>query len=86
MLSKHYDIKEFVEKIKGRSFDEVIFLTDQEATETERHLYKNSRNTVKKAARQYAVSLKDFILFIRYGVVTRSTRDLNLKVFGKNTQ
>ena len=81
MLSPGYNIGEFVEKVKNRSFDEVIVLTDREATETERCLYRDCPAATRRAARNYAVSLKDFILFLRHGIITRSTKGLNLRAF-----
>ena len=86
MLSRQYDIGEFVEKVKGCSVDEVIMLTNQEATEIERHLYKDCPASRCEAARNYAVSLKDFILFMRHGVVTRSTQGINLSCFEKDIE
>ena len=81
MLSNQYDMGEFVEKVRGCSFEDVIFLTDKEATEAERYLYRECRDDSCEAARQYVVSLKDFIQYVRYGLVTRSTRDLDLTDF-----
>jgi hypothetical protein len=81
MLSEKYDIREFIDKVRDLSFEEVIVLADREATFTERHLYKDCRRTKCERASQYARSLKDFILFMRHGVRTQSTRDLNLNGF-----
>ena len=81
MLSDDYNIGKFIEKIRGCSFEEIILLTDREATKTERHLYKYCRKENCEPARRYALTLKDFILFMRYGVLTRWTRGLDLYGF-----
>ena len=85
MLSSSFDISEFIKRVKGHSDQEIIFLADQEATATERYLYRhrNCQQKVSKAedcadARHYAVLLKDFVLYMRYGVLTHSVRELHL--------
>ena len=81
MLSKRYDIGEFIEKIKDYSYDEVILLSNQEATDTERRIIMDCGDTGCQEARQYVSSLKAFILFMRHGVIARSIRNCNLKYF-----
>lgn len=81
MLSKRCDIQEFFEQIRNKAADEIIHLANVEATETERHLYRDCRRQDCLQARQYAVQLKDFILFMRHGVFTRSTRRLDIEAF-----
>lgn len=81
MLSKKYDIREFIEKVRDLSFEEVIVLADREATFTERHLYRDCRQRKCEQASRYARSLKDFIVFMRHGVLTSSIRGLNLSGF-----
>jgi len=85
MLSSSFDISEFIKRVKGHSDQEIIFLADQEATATERFLYKHGkcRQKISNAedcadARHYAVLLKDFVLYIRYGILTHSFRQLHL--------
>ena len=85
MLSSSFDISEFIRKVEGHSDQEIIYLADQEATAAERFLYKNrkcrqARNNYDNCrdARHYAVLLKDFVLYMRYGVLTHSVRMLGL--------
>ena len=87
MLSSSFDISEFIKRIKGHSQRDIIFLADQEATETERYLYKHRRCRQHLShpddcadARHYAVFLKDFVLYMRYGVLTHSVRKLQLSL------
>lgn len=85
MLSSSFDISEFLTEVKGHSQQEIIYLADQEATETERYVYKHRKcrqgmNPAEDCAdaRHYAVLLKDFVLYMRYGVLTHSVRELGL--------
>ena len=85
MLSSSFDICEFIQKVEGRCDQEMIYLADQEATAAERYLYRRGcRQPDTQAdehcrnARHYAVVLKDLVLYLRYGVLTRSVRELGL--------
>jgi hypothetical protein len=85
MLSSSFDISEFIKKVEGHSEQEIIYLADQEATAAERYLYKHRRcrNGGEDAddcinVRQYAIFLKDFVIYIRHGVLTRSVRELDV--------
>lgn len=82
MLSSSFDISEFIRKVEGHSDREIVFLADQEATAAERYLYKcrecrdAEQNFEEYASvRQYALLLKDFVLYIRHGVITRLVRE-----------
>lgn len=81
MLSKSYDIHEFIDKVKGRSCLEIIQIADREATAAERIICKQCRHDRCEELVGYACSLKDIILFMRYGICTRRTRHLNLSAF-----
>ncbi|NNK00268.1 MAG: hypothetical protein HKP58_07625 [Desulfatitalea sp.] len=83
MLSSSLSISEFIEIIKGRSYEEIIWMTDQEATEAERRIYKKRINPADSQDKLagYARDLKDFILYMRHGVRTSTTRDLQLDEF-----
>jgi hypothetical protein len=83
MLSSSFDISEFIRKVKGHSDQEIIYLADREATAAERYLYKHRscRDAEEDSeectsVRRYALLLKDFVNYIRYGVLTRSVRAL----------
>jgi hypothetical protein len=85
MLSSSFDISEFVQKVKGHCDEEIIYLADQEATAAERYIYKHTKcrknnGSTENCAdvRNYAVLLKDIVLYMRYGVLTRSVRRMEL--------
>ena len=81
MLSSSFSIDEFIEKVKGHTFHEIIQSANQEATAAERIVYKRCRRGDCDPIVGYARCLKDFILYIRYGVRTRRMRHLNLAAF-----
>jgi hypothetical protein len=89
VLWSSFDISEFFRKVEGHSRQEIIYLADKEATATERYIYKQAKGCKKRSdddpcrdARHYALQLKDFVLYIRYGVLTHSVRMLNLTLPG----
>ena len=81
MLSSSYDFTEFMEKVKGHSFQEIIWMADQEATEAERCMHRSGCNGDEDKIVQYALCLKDFILYMRHGMLTRIIRRLDLDQF-----
>lgn len=85
MLSSSFDILEFIKKVKGHYDREIVYLADQEATAAERYLYKHTNSQRPTSAlddcadvRYYIVLLKDFVLYMRYGILTQSVRQLDL--------
>ena len=73
MLSSSYNILEFMRKVEHCGYEELIQVTNREATETERHFYKYRHSDQKSPLRQdYALTLKGIILFLRHGVRTRA--------------
>ena len=98
MLSSSFDISEFIDKVKGHSDQEIIYMADREATAAERYVHQHkcksdSDRTIKADAagdarcepytvllhaRHYVVLLKDFVQYMRYGVLTQSVRRLDL--------
>ena len=81
MLSSSFDICEFMDKVKGHSGQEIIIMADQEATEAERHLYKQSPEESREYARAYVAQLKDVVLYMRHGIRTQAVRQIELPVF-----
>jgi hypothetical protein len=81
MLSSSFDIYEFIDKVKGRSEQEIIYLADMEATEAERHLYKSFKNERNENAGGYVALLKDVVLYFRHGVRTHAIRQINFPCF-----
>ncbi|MGD8833422.1 MAG: hypothetical protein PVI54_12260 [Desulfobacteraceae bacterium] len=78
MLSSSFNICEFIDKVKGHSDQEIIFMADQEATKAERHLYKNYPEKQLEYARSYVALLKDVILYMRHGIRTQAVRRIDL--------
>lgn len=78
MLSSSYDIFEFMDKVKDRSDQEIIYMADLEATEAERHLYKHCKYKNNEIAAGYVALLKDVVLYIRHGIRTHAIRRIDL--------
>jgi hypothetical protein len=85
MLSSSFDISEFMRKVQGHSNQEMIYLADQEATAAERYIFKHKKcrqcpsdSDSCRDARKYVGILKDFVQYIRYGVLTHSVTMLDL--------
>jgi hypothetical protein len=82
MISDTYNISEFLDKAKNCSYRRVLVMADQEATEVERCLYKkNSAGSGAIQLHDYVDTLKDFIAFLRYGIKSKSVRNLDLDYF-----
>lgn len=79
MLSSSFDIYEFIDKVKGHSGQEIIYLADQEATEAERRLYKRSPVEWGEHASRYVMLLKDVVLYMRHGIQTHAVRQIDLR-------
>lgn len=90
MLSTTFDIPQFLDKVKKRSHEDIILLANQEATAAERYVVKhlqtgcgNEKKDSAKALpqiRSYVLFLKDLILYLRHGILTRNVRSLNLNL------
>ena len=85
MLSTSFDISEFIRKVEGHSDQKIILLADQEATAAERYLDKHRQcSSAERNAedcinvREYVSLLKDFVLYIRHGILTRLVRELDV--------
>lgn len=79
MISKSFNISEFIAEVKGHSPQEIIFLADAEATAAERESYKTPIQKDQKQMRTYATEIKDIILYMRHGILTHTTRALDLR-------
>ena len=84
MLSDSCNISEFLHKTKGENYQHILLLANQEATAVERCLCKKEcAPQADTRMREYAATLKDFIDFMRFGVKTRSVRQLDLDYFSE---
>ena len=84
MISRSFDISEFIAEVKGHSRQEIIFLADAEATAAERESYKTPLQKDRRRMRNYAAEIKDVILYMRHGILTRMTRLLDLRGLDEN--
>lgn len=80
MLSSTVTMTEFLAKISTYEFEEIISLANQEATAAERRFYQCLKREPEPNGQLliYATALKDFIVFMRYGIQTYSLRGLDL--------
>jgi hypothetical protein len=85
MLSSSFDIYEFIDKVKGHSSQEIIYLADQEATEAERHIYKKRQVESGDDAFHYVMLLKDVVLYLRHGIQTHAVRRIDLPRMASDT-
>ena len=75
MLSANASLNEFVDQVSEQPYDEIILLTDREATAAERRSYKQRNGEEGPLEmRQYAVLLKDLMVYMRHGVATSRLR------------
>jgi hypothetical protein len=82
MLSAHASLAEFVDRIAELSYDDIILLTDREATAAERRCCKQRTSSVEGPRGQteiYARLLKDFLIYMRHGVITSALRNTHCK-------
>ena len=72
-----------MEKVKDREYQDIIYHIDQEATAAERLAWKKRDVSSGDDQRleRYVRFLKDFVLFMRHGVKTTSTRKFDLNAF-----
>jgi hypothetical protein len=83
MLASSADIAEFMTKIKDKPFHDVVYLVDREATEAERLTLKSKSvpESETDIYRRYAMTLKDFVLYVRHGIKTSLVSNLDLDDF-----
>jgi hypothetical protein len=83
MISSNCDFSHFVAAVKDKSYDDIIYLADQEATAAERFLFRNSINDDerKKCGQRYASILKTFISYMRSNVRPQKTNDEYSELF-----
>ena len=74
MISESYNIKEFIEEMRGKDYLEIVYLANQEATEAERfsNQCRKKDEAMGKVSMEYATVLKDIIFFLRHGIKTSS--------------
>jgi len=71
MISPDRDFVVFIETVKSGGYYQILYAAEQEATGTERFLYRNRRDNPPadlENARSYLSRLKAFVFFLRYGI------------------
>lgn len=82
MISPSFKISEFFDNVKDKSYLDIIYLSDQEATKAERLAYRSrNQNQPLPECVLYAHVIKDFICYLRYGVLTQELSKENAAQF-----
>ena len=83
MISSNCDFSHFVAAIKDKSYHDIIYLADQEATAAERLLFRNTTNNDerKKCGQRYASILKKLIAYMRSNVRPQKNEDEYFELF-----
>ncbi len=72
------DIEAFLNRIQGNDYEEMILLTDREATQAERYALKHKKRDDAEIHRQYACTLKGLMIYLRHGAKPLALRDVCL--------
>ena len=83
MISETLDLGRFLETIRDKDYRDIMYLVEQEATETERFSYRQNKRDACQAQpfSSYARTLKDFLFFMRYGVRPAGLTDADFQLF-----
>jgi hypothetical protein len=83
MISSDCNFKTFIEAVKDKDREEVIYLAEQEATQADRLVLqsKYSPKEKQKCGKQYSAILKAFIQYIKYTVKPAIPEDHEYKLF-----
>lgn len=83
MISRSYDISEFIEGVKDKTYQDLILSIEKETIETQRCLLRPQLavEAKEKGGELYADTLKSFIFYLRYGVKHKLVNDDTFKLF-----
>ena len=83
MISASCSFKEFAEAVTENDLFDILYLAEQEATDAERQLYrgKTAVEDREKCGKQYAVTLKCFLEYMRYGIKSKRVSDNDNALF-----
>jgi hypothetical protein len=83
MISTSYNMKEFIEAVKDKNYFDVIYLTNHEATESERLSYRRREaSSLNQNLSEYVNTLKGLILFMRHGIKAKGVSSGDFDLFG----
>ena len=74
MISKNFDINDFLAKIQDSSFDDFILLSNAEATAAERFYLRHRNDTTVESQkiRDYIYSIKALMDYARFEIVPQN--------------
>ena len=77
MLSDSCSFEEFIENVQATDLLELMYLTEKEATDAERCLYRMGVSPPRRESCgvRYAEILKNFLFYMRYGIRPRGVSD-----------
>ncbi|MGD9313718.1 MAG: hypothetical protein PVI96_12425 [Desulfobacterales bacterium] len=83
MISNNCDFTHFVAAIKDKSYHDIIYLADQEATAAERLLFRNAADDDERVrcGQRYATILKNLIAYMRSNVRPQKATDEYQELF-----
>lgn len=83
MISSNCDFNDFFAAVKGKHYQDIIYLADQEATEAERLSFRNKINVNKKerCRKKYASTLKDLVFFMQYCIRPKNRNNEYFELF-----
>ncbi len=83
MISANCDIQEFISELANKSYFEMIYLLDKEATAAERQLFKPKTAIAERPIRgpEYVNKLKNLIYYLRYGAKPRGLCKEDIQLF-----
>ncbi len=83
MLSDSCSFEEFIENVQADDLMELMYLTEKEATEAERRLFRPRVSPLckEKCGIHYAETLKNFLFYMRYGIRPAGISDEIFKAY-----
>jgi hypothetical protein len=80
MISPSFDIKEFINVVKEKDYDEMLLTAEREALESWRHRYHKRSDRNDLSGKSYESDLMSFISLLRSSVVFKS-HDLKNEIY-----
>ena len=81
MISANCDFEKFLAEVKGKDYDDVIYMAEKEATETWRRYYNGRQdNGENPSCRQYQDKLIGLIDFMRHGLKPRTFSEQDMRL------
>lgn len=83
MISERCSFQDFLDAVRDTSGLEMIYLTNEEATEAERLCFRGYRTKDgnDSCCGEYSKKLKGFIIYLRHGIKMPVIKDVDLGAF-----